>query len=68
MLNVRLAGDHLYGKGLFTWLSQVMPLMAFFALSFFSQYVLDEIWDLFGSISDSFLTYPFKLPLHKKRN
>ena len=27
MLNVRLAGDHLYGKLLFTWLSLVVPLM-----------------------------------------
>ena len=27
MLNVRLAGDHLYGKLLFTWLSLVMSLM-----------------------------------------
>ena len=27
MLNVRLAGDHLYGKLLFTWLSLVMSMM-----------------------------------------
>ena len=27
MLNVRLAGDHLYGKWLFTWLLLVMSLM-----------------------------------------
>ena len=27
MLNVRLAGDNLYGQLLFTWLSQVMSLM-----------------------------------------
>ena len=26
MLNGRLAGDHLYGKKLFTWLSLVMSL------------------------------------------
>ena len=30
MLNVKLAGDHLYGKSLFTWLSLVMSLMASF--------------------------------------
>ena len=30
MLNVRLAGDHLYGKCLFTWLSLVMSLMVSF--------------------------------------
>ena len=28
MLNVRLAGDHLYGKKMFTSLSLVMSLMA----------------------------------------
>ena len=27
MLNVRLAGDQLYGKMLFTWLSLVISLM-----------------------------------------
>ena len=27
MFNVRLAGDHLYGKCLFTWLSLVMSLV-----------------------------------------
>ena len=34
MLNVRLAGDHLYGKLLFTCLSLVMSLMVSFVLSF----------------------------------
>ena len=29
MLNVRLAGDHLYGKLLFTWLSLVVSLIVF---------------------------------------
>ena len=29
-VNVRLAGDHLYGKLLFTWLSLVMSLMVSF--------------------------------------
>ena len=36
MLNVRLAGDYLYGKWLFTWLSLVMSLMvSYCVLSFF---------------------------------
>ena len=35
MLNDRLAGDHLYGKLLFTWLSRVMSFeMAFCAVLF----------------------------------
>ena len=32
MLNVRLAGGHLYGKQLFTWLSLVVSLMASFVI------------------------------------
>ena len=43
MLNVRLAGDHLYGKQLCTWLSLVVSLMSLFVLSFFARDVLDEI-------------------------
>ena len=35
MFNVRLAGGHLYGKQLFTWLSLMVSLMASFVLSFF---------------------------------
>ena len=57
MFDVRLAGDHLYGKQLFTWLSLVVSLMAFFVLSFFPLDVLDEIWDLIESVSEGFLTY-----------
>ena len=49
---LRLAGDHLYGKYLVTWLSLVMSLMAFFVLSFFPHDVLDEIWDLIESVSE----------------
>ena len=46
MFNVRLAGDHLYGKWLFTWLSLVMSLMvSYFVLFLFPGDVLDEIWD-----------------------
>ena len=35
MLNVRLAGDHLYGKLLFTWLSLVMSMMVSFCAVLF---------------------------------
>ena len=57
MFNVRLAGGHLYGKQLFTWLSLMVSLMASFVLSFFPLDVLDEIWDLIESVSEGFLTY-----------
>ena len=57
MFNVRLAGGHLYGKQLFTWLSMVVSLIASFVLSFFPLDVLDEIWDLIESVSGGFLTY-----------
>ena len=46
MLIVRLAGDHLYGKQLFTWLSLMMSLMATFCDVLFPRDVLGEIWDL----------------------
>ena len=59
MSNVRLAGGHLYGKQLFTWLSLVVSLMASFVLSFFPLDVLDEIWDLIESVSEGFLTYSY---------
>ena len=62
MLNVRLAGGHLFGKQLFTWLSLVVSLMASFVLSFFPLDVLDEIWDLIESVSEGFLTYSFIEP------
>ena len=57
MLNVTLAGGHLYGKQLFTWLSLGVALMASFVLSFFPLDVLDEIWDLIESVSEGFLIY-----------
>ena len=38
MLNVRLAGDHLYGKWLFTWQSLVMSLVASFCAVLFTVY------------------------------
>ena len=61
MLNVRLASGHLYGKQLFTCLSQMVSLMASFVLSFFSLDVLDEILDVIESVSEGFLTYSFIL-------
>ena len=57
MFNVRLAGGHLYGKQLFTWLSLVVIFMASFMLSFFPLDVLDGIWDLIESVSEGVLTY-----------
>ena len=57
MLNSRLAGGHLYGKQLFTWLSLVVSFMAFFVLSLFPLDVLDEIWDVIEPIAEGFLTY-----------
>ena len=57
MLNVRLAGDHMYGKSLFTWLSVVMSLLILFVLSLFPRDVLNGIWDLIGSVSEGFPTY-----------
>ena len=44
MFNVRLAGDHLYGKRMFIKLPLVMSLMVtYFVLCFFPRDVLDEI-------------------------
>ena len=57
MLNVRLAGGHLYEKQLFIWLSLVVSLMASFCAVLFPPYVLNEIWDLIESVSEGFLTY-----------
>ena len=64
MLNVRLAGDYLFGKLLFTWLSLVMSLMASFCAVFFPTRRLDDIWDLIGSVSEGFffiLFYPYTI-------
>ena len=57
MFNIRLAGGHLYGKQLFTWLSLVVSLMTSFVLSIFPLGVLDEIWDLIVSVFEGFRTY-----------
>ena len=59
MLNVRLAGDHLYGKLLFTWLSLVMSMMVSFCAVFFPRGVLDEILNLIESVSEGFPSYFF---------
>ena len=57
MLNVRLAGDHLYGKLLFTLLSLVMSMMVSFVLFFFPRGVLGEILNLIESVSEGFPSY-----------
>ena len=60
MFNVRLAGGHLYGKELFTWLSlMAVSFMASFVLFFFPLDVLDGIWDSIESVSEGFLTYSY---------
>ena len=64
MLNGRLAGDHLYGKQLFTWLSRVMSLLMSLCAVLFS--TMDEIWDLIGSVSEGFPTYFLSLVSSKK--
>ena len=55
MFYVRPAGDHLYGKLLFTWLSLVMSLMMSFCDVLFPRDFLDEIWDLIESVSEVIL-------------
>ena len=57
MLNVRLAGGHLYGKQLFTRLSLVVSLMASLCAVLFPTWCLG--WDLGRneSVSEGFLTY-----------
>ena len=52
MFNVRLAGDHLYGKLLFTWLSLVMSMIVSFCAVFFPRDDFDEIFDLIESVSE----------------
>ena len=68
MFNVRLAGGHLYGKQLFTWLSLVVSLMASFVLSFSPLDVLDEIWDLIELVSEGILTYSSMARTRERRN
>ena len=54
MFRVRLAGDHLYGKWLFT--GDVFDSVLFRAVPF-PRDVLDEIWDGIESVPENFLTY-----------
>ena len=58
MFSVRLAGEYLYGKWLFTWLSLVMSLtVSYFVMSLFPRDVLDEIWDYIESVPKNVPTY-----------
>ena len=57
MLNIRLAGDNVYGELLLSWLSLVLSLMVSFCVSLFPREVMDEIWDLIESVSEGFPTY-----------
>ena len=66
MLNVRLAGGHLYGKQLITWLLLVVSLMASSCCPFPPLDVLNEIWDVIESVSEGFLTY-FSIPLMQSK-
>ena len=59
MLNVSLAGDHLYGKLLFTWLSLVMSVIVSFCAVLFPTRCLEKIWDLIELVSEGFPTYSF---------
>ena len=68
MFNVRLAGGHLYGKQLFTWLSLVVSLVASFCAVLFPLHVFDEIWDLIEPVSEGFLTYSFMAYLTDSNN
>ena len=55
--NVRLAGDHLSGKLLFTWLSLVVSMVTSF--SAVPRGVLDEILNLIESVSEGFPSYSY---------
>ena len=57
LLDVRLAGDHLYGKLLFTWPSLVMPMMVSFYTVLSPRDVLDEILNFIESVSEVFSNY-----------
>ena len=60
MFNVRLAGNHLYGKWLFNWLSLVISLMvSYFVLSFFPRDVFDEILNRIESVPETFPIYSY---------
>ena len=52
MLNVRLAGDHLYGKSCSPGCRWWCLWWRLFVLSFFPLDVLDEIWDVIELVSE----------------
>ena len=52
MSNVRLAGDHVYGKKLFTWLTLVMSLMMSLCAVLF---LLEMSWMRSGTLLSPFL-------------
>ena len=66
MLNVRLAGDHLYEKLLFTWLSLAMSMTVSFCVVLFPTSVLDGILNLIESVSEGFPTYSYRKMKQKK--
>ena len=69
MFNVRLDGDHLYGKWLSAWLSLVISLIVYyFVLSVFPRDVLGEIWDSIESVPDNFPSYSESHSLHIRKN
>ena len=68
MFNLRLAGGHLYGKQLFTWLSLVVSLMASFCAVLFPTRCLDEIWDVIESVSERFFTYSWFVGIQTRGN
>ena len=57
MLNVRVAGGHLYGNSCSLGCRWWCLGWRLFVLSFFPLDVLDEIWDLIEPVSEGFLTY-----------
>ena len=65
MFTVRLAGDRLYGKWLFTWLSLVMSLMVPFCAALFYH---EMLWMRSGTESSQFLKVFLPSLSHLTRN
>ena len=57
VLNVRLAGDHLYGEAVHLAVAGDVFDGVFLCCPFSPRDVLDEIWDLNESVSEGFPTY-----------
>ena len=57
MLNVRQAGDHLYGKSLFTWVACDVYDGVFLCCPFSPRGVLGELLNLIESVSGGFLSF-----------